>query len=156
MEVPTMKPALRIRLLLSAAFMGCITVAGTSLAGEQDRENKEAAKHEESNSKQVSERLRHKERAVSTRSVPAGELTQSEPKESAAAQHRESDLNFVNRSAKPSSTPRHTPEWTNPGSSDPGRSGKGEKGGTEDINIGVGELRKQPDDTFQGRKKKEK
>ena len=32
----------------------------------------------------------------------------------------------------------HNPEWTNPNTSDPGRAG--EKGGTVDINIGVGEL----------------
>lgn len=35
--------------------------------------------------------------------------------------------------------PAHTPEWTHPDTSDPGRAASGEKGGTADINIGIGE-----------------
>ncbi|MEJ8566175.1 hypothetical protein [Elongatibacter sediminis] len=55
-------------------------------------------------------------------------------------QRNASDLKFTRERAKRGRVPVHNPEWTDARESDPAMKESGEKGGTTDINIGVGEL----------------
>ena len=98
----------------------------------------------ETDKTRVSERLRHKDRAAASDSPVPVEAGGSGADDPVAAQYRESDMDFTGAPAKKSGIPQHSPEWTNPKSGDPGVSKSGEKGGTTDINIGVGENKAKP------------
>lgn len=78
--------------------------------------------------------------APAAQAAPEVSAASKAPDEPAEAQYRESDLEFATERAARKRVPTHTPEWTHPTQGDPGRKESGEKGGTVDINIGVGEL----------------
>ena len=87
----------------------------------------------------VAERLRHKDRAVTAGVNESASALKPPPGRSSAVQHNQTDMELVREGAASKSPPHHSPEWTDSNEADPGRSGAAEKGGTADINIGVGE-----------------
>jgi len=86
----------------------------------------------------VSERLRHKNRAVTAGASTTVSASGQAPGGSRPVQHQETDLNFIREPATTKTVPQHTPEWTDSNIPDPGRSEPAGKGDTADSDTGAG------------------
>ncbi len=115
------------------------TAAETSAVESSEGESNAESGVSQTGGTRVPERLRHKSRAATAGTSSSASSDGQAPAGSHSVQHHESDLDFVRESAGTKKIPQHTPEWTNPKASDPGRSEPAEKGATANINMGVGE-----------------